>query len=103
MSKTNQSVLEVSDSLTGFDEAAVTQHFGRPVSDLMDKDSSMWARSLVFVLLRRDGASDDDARNAVMAMTIKDVSGFFADESEESGKDEPESEPQPESSQPSAS
>lgn len=103
MSKSDLTVLEVSDSLTGFDEMAISQHFGCPVSELMETDASMWGRSLVFVLKRREGLSDDDARNAALSMTIKGVADYFPKESEESGKDEPPAADSPESSPPSAS
>lgn len=99
-----QTVLEVADSVTGFEEQAVTQHFGRPLGDLQLTDGAMWARALVFVLkLRETGSVDVDAKAAVLGMTIKAIWESFGNESEESGKDEPVAEPQPESSQPSAS
>jgi hypothetical protein len=41
---------EVFDSLTGFDEIAIAQHFGRTVSDLAQSDASMFGRALVFVV-----------------------------------------------------
>lgn len=88
---------EVFDSLTGFDEMAIAQHFGRTVTELGD-DPSMFGRALVFVVQRRDGATDDAARNASLEMRMKDVTEFFAVASEvEAGKDEPLAE-QPESS-----
>jgi hypothetical protein len=58
----------------------------------------MLGRALVFVLKRRDGTADDDARNAALEMALKDVMGYFAEESEEAGKDEPSSTPLPETS-----
>jgi hypothetical protein len=89
---------EVFDSLTGFDEIAISQHFGRTVSELGEKDQSMFGRALVFVLKRRDGASDDEARNAALGLTMKEFTAFFAEPSEdEAGKDEAPEE-QPESS-----
>lgn len=85
---------EVADSLTGFDEMAIKQHFGSTLTKLAE-DQSMLARALVFVLKRRDGANDDDARNDALGMALKEVMSHFADESVESGKDESSSEPQP--------
>lgn len=92
-----QTAEEVADSLTGFDEMAIKQHFGSTLTNLA-ADQSMLARALVFVLKRRDGATDDDARNDVLGMALKDVTAHFAAESDESGKDESSSEPQPETS-----
>lgn len=89
---------EVFDSLTGFDEIAITQHFGRTVSELAEKDQSMFGRALVFVVKRREGATDDEARNAALGLAMKDYVAFFPDASvEESGKDE-QPEVQPENS-----
>ena len=95
MSATTQTAEEVFDSLTGFDEIAISQHFGRTVSDLGSQDQSMFGRALVFVVKRREGANDDDARNAALGLTLTDLVGFFAEASEESGKDETRPEPQP--------
>jgi hypothetical protein len=103
MSETDQTAFEVFNSVTGFDEMAIAQHFGRTVGDLFTGDSSMWARAMAFVVKRRAGANDDDARNASLEMSLLQLSEFFAEESEGSGKDEPGSEPQPESSPSSAS
>lgn len=102
MTKLNQTAGEVFDSLTGHDEMAITQHFGRTVGDLTD-DSSMWGRALVFVAKRREGANDDDARAAALDMRLKDVTTYFAEESEESGKDKPPAELPPGTSLSSAS
>lgn len=101
--KTKPSVLEVADSVTGYEEEQVIAHFGRPLGDLQLSDSARWARALVFVLKRREDVVDVDAKDAVMSMSIKDVWQAFHDEDAESGKDEPGTEPQPESLQPSAS
>lgn len=86
------------ESLTGFDEIAIAQRFGRTVSDLAQNDATMFTRSLVFVAKRREGASDDDAWQAALGLPMKEVSIFFTEPAEEdSGKGEP-SERQPESS-----
>lgn len=101
--KAERSLLEVADSVTGFEELEVTGLFERPLAVLQDIDSAMWARALAFVLKRRAQVVDVDAYQQVLAMTIKDVWNTFADESVESGKDETPSEPLPESSELSAS
>jgi hypothetical protein len=83
--------------VTGFDEIAIAQHFGRTISELA-KDESMFARALVFVVKRRDGASDDDARNAALGMALKEITPFFNESSEdEAGKEQAPAE-QPETS-----
>jgi hypothetical protein len=95
MSQTEQTLEEVSDSLTGFDEIAIAQQFGRNVADLAQHDPSMFSRTLLFVVKRRAGLSDEEAKNAALGMTMKECADFFAETSqEEPGKDEP-SEEQP--------
>jgi len=98
MPQISQTAEEVFDSLTGFDEIAITQQFGRTVADLAQNDATMFARTLIFVVNRRDGISDDEARNGALGLTMKEFSTYFAEPSEEeSEKDEPVG-PQPENS-----
>lgn len=106
MSDTTLTAEEVLESLTGHDEMAIAQHFGRTVSQFAEgNDQSGVARALIFVLKRREeGVSDDAARNAALDMTLKQVLGYFADDAEvdsEAGKGEPPSE-QPPASAPSS-
>lgn len=79
---------ELFDSLSGFDEIAIAQHFGRTVSDLAEKDPSMFGRALAFVMLRRGEPkmNDDDARNAVMNMSLKELQAKFEEGADEAGK-----------------
>jgi hypothetical protein len=96
MSTVAQTAEEVFDSLTGFDELAIAQQFGRTVTDLAEHDPTMFGRALVFVAKRRDGAADADAKNAAFEVPLKQMNeGFFATpDSDESGKDEqPEEQP----------
>ena len=96
MSQIQHTAEEAFDSLTGFDEIAIVQQFGRTVTELADQDPTMFGRALVFVVKRRDGISDGEAKDAALGMTLKDLNeNFFAKVSdEESGKDE-EPAPQP--------
>jgi hypothetical protein len=106
MSQTKQTTDEVLDSLTGHEETWIADQFGRPIGELIPQPG-MYRRALIFVLKRREGVVDDDARNAAMDMQMKDVLDYFpseassdseaADAVEESGKDEPPDESQPES------
>lgn len=85
----SQTAEEVFDSLTGFDEIAISFHFGHTVSELAQSDASMFGRALVFIVKRREGLTDDEARNAAMEMTLKEFTTFFAEASqEEAGKGE---------------
>lgn len=88
---------DIADSMTGFDEIAIAQRFGRTAADLAQNDGSMFLRSLIFVAKRREGLSDDEAWNAALGLPMKEAGEFFAQDSEEeSGKEEtPEPEPEP--------
>lgn len=95
MSQIDQTAEQVFDSVTGFDEIAISQHFGRTVQELAEKDASMFGRSLIFVVKRREGATDDEARNAALGLTFGEFQTFFAEATEEeAGKGEqPEESP----------
>lgn len=99
MAQTDQTAEQVFDSVTGFDELAIAQHFGHTLSDLAVSDASMFGRALIFVVKRREGGTDDDARTAALGMTVKETTTeFFAEKSaDEAGKGEA-LEPRPESS-----
>ena len=98
MAQVEQTMEEVLDSLTGFDEMAIAGQFGRTMSELAERDELMAARALVFIAKRRDGMPDVDAKTTAFEMALKEVRAFFtepAEESEETGKGEPVSAPQP--------
>lgn len=97
MSGTEQTPDEVIDSLTGHDELAISQHFGETIGELV-RNQSMLRRVCVFVLKRREGLNDDDARNFAMDLPLGQAFAWFGQESDDSGKDETEPEPRPSSS-----
>lgn len=65
---------EMTRSLTGFDEIAIKKAFGARFEDL---EGMFFARSLLFVQMRREGAGDAAAFKAVMEMTFGDVEDRF--------------------------
>lgn len=97
MSQTDQTTEQILDSLTGHDEMGIAGQFGRTIGDLIP-EPGMYRRALIFVVKRREGLNEDDARNAALDMRMKDVLEFFApdaiesEDDDESGKDEPVSE-----------
>ena len=105
----DQTVQELSDSLTGFDEIAIKKAFGVPFAALAPNEKGeggdvfQFLRSLVFIHARREGANDVTAYNAAQGLTTAEVNGYFAEESAESGKDGSAPEVTPTSSQPGAS
>ena len=90
---------EAFESLTGFDEIAIAKWFGGEVIEL---GGTTLGRALIFVAKRREGLTDAEAHNAALELSIGDLTGYFAAGDEESGKDSPQSEPQPEGSPTSA-
>lgn len=73
---------DVMASLNGFDEIAIAKHFGADVTDLKHRPF-MFLRSLIFVLKRRDGLKDGDAKTFVLNLTLADVNEYFGDEGDQ--------------------
>jgi hypothetical protein len=109
MSKCDQTVEELADSLTGFDEIAIKKAFGVPFATLAPDEKGkggdvfQFLRSLVYVHCRRDGENDVTAYNTAQGMTTSEVNSYFADESAESGKDNSQTEERPTTSPPGVS
>ena len=104
MPQCDQTVEEIADSLTGFDEIAIKKAFGVPFSALAPNEKGeggdvfQFLRALAFTHRRREGDSDITAWNTAQGMSTSEVNGFFAEESAESGKDNSPSEQTPMSS-----
>lgn len=90
MATATQTLDDLADSLTGFDEIAIKQAFKQTVAQLAD-DPGQLIRALIFVHRRREGDNDVTAWNAAQAMPARDALDYFPDEDEDSGKDEPPS------------
>lgn len=81
------------DSLTGFEELAIAQHFGFDITTLLDRSPSMAGRALIFsVHAREKETSPSDAYKAAMGLTMREVDDYFAAEEVEIDEDEPETE-----------
>jgi hypothetical protein len=90
----DQTVNEIIESLTGHEEMGITAQFGTNIGKLV-ADQPMLRRACVFTVKRRESMNEDDARNFALNLPLGEVSEFFAEESEESGKDEHASEQKP--------
>lgn len=105
----DQTVEELADSLTGFDEIAIKKAFGVPFSALAPNEQGLggdvfqFLRSLIFVHRRREGENDVTAYNTAQSLKTGEVNAYFAEESAESGKDSSAPETTPTTSQPGAS
>lgn len=92
-------VEEMSESLTGYDEIAISRSFDglNPYTDA-ERNPITVQRALVFVHQRRGGKSDPEAREAAMAMPLRQIMDYFATDDEvdptdpvtAAGKDEPQ-------------
>lgn len=89
MSQTNLTADEVIDSLTESDEDAIVHHFGDTWTNLALNNPAKLARAMAFVVKRREGLTDDEARQVARSLTTKGYSEFFAEEPQDAGKDEP--------------
>lgn len=78
---------EVMGSLTGFDEIAIEKHMNIDVYTDGERKPIVLMRALVFVLLRRDGQSDTDAKQTVQGMSVKAVQELFEDDDEANPED----------------
>jgi hypothetical protein len=79
---------EMINSLTGWDEIAISKHFGR---DYFDLTGSNVVRALAFVQERRNGLSDVDAKEAALKLTIGACNDLFQAEPEDEDPDAPDS------------
>jgi hypothetical protein len=104
-------VSEAMETLTGFDEIAVEKTFGIDFYAGNESHPLRPVRAMVFVLKRREGMSDNDAKDFALGLTAKDLNEFFEDEPDEvmpeepvteAGKEPSMPEPEPENSPPSA-
>lgn len=68
---------ELADSLNRFDEIGIKRAFGVDFLTLNRTDKADFARALIFVAKRREGATDLDAFAAVETMTFGEVNAFF--------------------------
>lgn len=88
ISKTDQSVTEVVETLTGFEEQHIEKSFGGQIEDLLAMKPTMGLRALAIVMVKRDLVEQDvknpdtKAFKHVMDMTLKQVNDFFPDDYE---------------------
>ena len=76
---------ETVESLTGYEELAIEKQFGEEISDL---SPLKLMRALAFVLQKRAGKNDVDAKKAVMSMTQTQVQEAFSEEDDDEGDDD---------------
>lgn len=89
MSDDKPNLSETLDSVTGYDEIAINQAFGRYFG-LIVEDPTMLARAAIFVLQRRDGMKDAEAKKFVMDLPMSRVNVWFSDAPDDVAPDDPD-------------
>lgn len=74
---------ETMESLTGYDEIAIAKTFDMEWGELAKKKPSMFTRALLFVLRRREGLTDAQAKEAALSLTIGAVNDLFDTEDDD--------------------
>lgn len=91
MSTAQESFDEHLDSLTGYEELAISSRFGFDIVTLLQRAPSMAGRALIFTAKARDGEAEA-AYKAAMSLPMREVDGYFAPDEAEVDEDEPETE-----------
>lgn len=80
---------EMLESLTGFDELAIANHFGAEALELAEKKPTMLARALAFVNMTREGLDVQVAKKKAMELTIRQSNEYFSESEDEAMPEEP--------------
>ena len=83
MSTIDETAQQVYDSANGFDEIAVKKAFGTSLLSLKD-DPMTFGRALAFIVAKRGGKNDMEAKQAVLGLSNARLSDYFAAPAEES-------------------
>lgn len=85
---------EMFESLTGFDEMAISKHFGDEWQDLAQRKPVQFLRALAFIQYKRTGPGQNDrqARDQAMGLTVRQAQEFFEPDAEDFDPDNPDSE-----------
>lgn len=84
------SASEMVQSLTGFEEIAIERHMAIDVYADGERKPMAVMRALAFVMNKRDGGKDVDARQYALSLPMGDLTDLFADEEVELDPEEPE-------------
>lgn len=114
MSTSEKTYEETLESLDGYEELAIKAQFGEGLGTYIGDGTSTDRRALIFIELKRGGATAKDAHSQVIKMRLGEVQDYFADEPVEedpadpepvtsSGKDDTPATSKQKSKQPSAS
>lgn len=85
--KYETTVEEAMKSMNGFDEIAIEQAFGKDFDELSGRKS---VRALIYVLEKRAGSSDKDAKTFAMNVPAGDFDAMFEEPVDEIDEDDPD-------------
>jgi hypothetical protein len=77
MTTIDQTAQQVYDSANGFDDIAVKKAFGASLLSLKD-DAMTFGRALAFIVAKRDGLNDMQAKQTVLGLSNAALSDYFA-------------------------
>lgn len=78
LSRDEEYVKGLFESMTGFDEIAIERMFGKSADVMRNSGAeTLLLRSLVFVAYRREGLKDPEAFKKVMNAPMKEINAFI--------------------------
>lgn len=92
ITKTDLSVTDAVELLTGFDEKYIRELYDQDIEDLLESQPRDGLRMLAVAVVKREGTPEDDAYAHVMGLSMKQLDAFFADEQPEAMPEEPDTE-----------
>lgn len=79
------------NSLTGYEEVEIEEHFGEPISFLVRASYTKAGRALIYAAERRAGAKPAAAFKTAMSLRLIDVNDRFKTDDEDAEDFDPES------------
>lgn len=83
---------EMFESLTGYEEIAISKMFDAEITHLAEAKPTTFMRALIFIARTREGLAAPDAKKAVMEMSLGECNDYFADDEPDVDPDDPVSE-----------
>lgn len=81
--QSEHTIESMGESLTGFEEIAISTHFNAHLSTLLEQQPTMGLRALIFTDVHRKGATNvQQSKEAAMMLPLSAVMGYFAADDE---------------------
>lgn len=83
---------EIAESLNGYDELGIEQHFGSHINTLLEGNPTIGIRALIFIDVKRtENLNVQQAKQRAMDLSIKEVTEWFADDEGDFDPENPDS------------